>query len=164
MKSLEKFKDTLRKYFNNELEDYMQESSNLDNTILKSEIQIEKMKKKIIELSKNNDKTIDIFSPAEPSEKFLSNEIINLNKEVEKIQNELDNDKLEKYKIDNKINEIEKIIKEIETYQQTNNCLEYISEYIDKLQFCSKICITDNQRCKLELDKIIEKMQNVLSK
>lgn len=164
MKSLEKFKDILKKYFNSELEEYSQESSNLNNVILKSEIQIKEMKKKIIELSKNNDNTIDIFSPAEPGEKFISNEIVNLNKEVEKIEKELDNDKLKKSRVDNKVNEIEKLIKEIEVFQQSDNTLENVSEYIDKLEFCSKICISDNQRCKLELDKVIDKIKSNLDK
>lgn len=164
MKSLEKFKDILKKYFNSELEEYSQESSILNNVILKSEIQIEEMKKKIIELSKNNDNTIDIFSPAEPGEKFISNEIVNLNKEVEKIEKELDNDKLKKSRVDNKVSEIEKLIKEIEVFQQSDNTLENVSEYIDKLEFCSKICISDNQRCKLELDKVIDKIKNNLDK
>lgn len=165
MKSFEKFKETLLKSFDVELNEYKVRFENVQDIIMKSNIRIQEINKKISELSKYKDNSFDVFSPSEYGDDFNSLEIDKLNKTVENLKEELETNKRIETELKNKINNKEKIVKMVNTYKVPKEEVSNIGEIRrckEKLEFCSKICITDSNRCKIELDKIINDLSNVI--
>lgn len=165
MKSFEKFKETLLKSFDVELNEYKVRFENVQDIIMKSNIRIQEINKKISELSKYKDNSFDVFSPSEYGDDFNSLEIDKLNKTVENLKEELETNKKIETELKSKINNKEKIVKMVNTYKVPKEEVSNIGEIRrckEKLEFCSKICITDSNRCKIELDKIINDLSNVI--
>ncbi|MBD5137111.1 MAG: hypothetical protein HDT39_14335 [Lachnospiraceae bacterium] len=165
MKSFEEFKETLLESFDIELNEYKEKFENIQDVIMKSNIKIQEIDKKILELSKSKDSSFDIFSPSEHGEDFNSLEIGKLNKTMEVLKEELETDKKIEMELKSKISNKEKIVKMVDTYKVPKEEISNIGEIKkckEKLEFCSKICITDSNRCKIELEKIINDLSNII--
>ena len=165
MKSFEKFKETLLESFDIELNEYKEKFENIQDVIMKSNIKIQEIDKKILELSKSKDSSFDIFSPSEHGEDFNSLEIGKLNKALEVLKEELEANKKIEMELKNKISNKEKIVEMVDTYKVPKEEVSNIGEIKkckEKLEFCSKICITDSNRCKIELEKIINDLSNII--
>lgn len=165
MESFEKFRETLLKSFDIELNEYKVKFENIQDIIMKSNIKIQEINKKILELSKSKDSSFDIFSPSEHGEDFNSLEIEKLRNDMEILKEKLESDTKIEMELKDKISNKEKIVKMVDTYKIPKEEISNIGEIKrckEKIEFCSKICITDSNRCKIELDKIINDLSNIM--
>lgn len=165
MKSFEKFKETLLKNFDIELSEYKVKLADIQDKIMKNKIRMQEIEKIVLMLSKNKDSTLDVFSPSIQGEDFNSLEIEKLKKNIDELKEQIAfNTKIEK-ELKNKITNKEKMIKMVDTYklpkEEISNYRE-INKCKEKIEFCSKICITDSNRCKIELEKISNDLSNIL--
>lgn len=163
MESFDRFRKTLLDNLNSELDEYKKELEAVEDTILKNNIEKEKTKKKILELKKNSDGTHDIFSPAAQVENFNSIEIEKLTEKITGIEEKLSSCLKNRESLQNKIKTKEDIADMVDKFKLSNEKKSNINTmeiYLDKLKFCSKICISDSNRCKIELDNIMKNLIN----
>lgn len=164
---LDSLKEDLLVYFNDKKNIYECEINELEEENFKINIEIMETRKIIDSLKKSMDNSQDIFSPIETSIDFNSDEILNLNKIMEKLNDDIKNNTERINTNKEKIDEVKKQIininkiymnKKNDANSKNNNIelTDTINTIKDKVEFCRKICISDSNRCGLELKKISE--------
>ena len=172
---LDKFKNKLLNYFNGKIDEQNENIEVLSDDIMKMNIEIEETKKIITGLKNNMDDSQDIFSPSDNNDSFMLQEIKKLDDRVSEITDCMDKEKNEIAQGKDKIKEMNrmcsykkkvKISKEEKQQRSEENIgdkkeIGKIEDIKDKVDFCRKICITDVNRCKLELDNIYEMLSDL---
>ncbi len=172
---LDKFKNKLLNYFNGKIDEQNENIEVLSDDIMKMNIEIEETKKIITGLKNNMDDSQDIFSPSDNNDSFMLQEIKKLDDRVSELTDCMDKEKNEIAQGKDKIKEMNRMCSyikkvKISTEKKPQRSEENIGEkkeigkiedIKDKVDFCRKICITDVNRCKLELNNIYEMLNDL---
>lgn len=169
-------KNKLMNYFNDKIDEQNKNIEALSDDIMKKNIEIEETKKIINGLKNNMDDSQDIFSPSDNNDSFILHEIKKLEDRVSKFADCIDKESNEIIQNKDKIKEMNRMCSyirklEIKREEKTDKGENYIDDKIktgkiedikDKVDFCRKICITDVNRCKLELDNIYVMLSDLI--
>lgn len=129
----------------------------LNKSILRLESQIKESKKSIREAKKNIDASYNMFS-ASQSNNEVETEISTLNVIIDDKNKQIEDLKKRKDDISRKLDEIKNLgYQNLETEIHNN---DFNIDIIDKLRMTRKFMDVDVHRAKIEIDKIITRLEN----
>lgn len=166
----------LNKLYSESLEEKIQ----LESKYQQIKIKFDKNDKYIQKLKKSEEETTDVFSPRKQN-RNIRNNIVALENEQETLLTELEKYKEKLLWINKRLEEFEEAIKDIKKLeiqknrisppdQKTQNQIDQsnidlyniINPIIHKIELCTKFVEVDTVRCKIELNSLKHKLNEIL--
>lgn len=148
------------KYFEEEITNLQILNDEISDMIKNDKIEIDEINKKISMLAENMDYSENIFLVQNENKDFESVEI----KKLENIKNEkvkaLEEKENQLNQTEEKLNKLSKILNRSKKIQVQNEKYN-VDECITKAEFCKSLILVDQNRCKMEMNNLIDMLNNV---